>query len=716
VRQFCLHHQRAFSGTSGTGTRDRANAAAEPFRKVIPNIAIWDAEDLDGFLDRDPSAYQAMWRDPKSIVPVPRQLPARVPNFIDREEPLGRFTEAMATDREHPLVVVVSGVAGIGKNATALEMAYRSLSSFSDGQFYVDFAKRTTTDSVLQAFLLEIGRSQADLPKVKELLPAAWRSAAWGKRVVICASNVTSAHQVNDLLTASPNCVMLVTTPEPTNDILKLADKAMFIQLGQLSAEDSYKLLVSALSAEYVAAHEPALRRISVALEGNPQSLLLLAGQLGTGKISIEAFAAEVEQVNGTKEVAVFDKVYSVLTDESRHTYRLLSTIPGGRFPVELAAAVLGRPAEQTVAALGELTQARMLQEESGQFTLSAPVPPEAGEDIAAAQRRMDLGYLSLLVTADVAITADRLRVGQTSEATRQARENGWEIGLPTSQDAWKFLSELYPDIVAWIKDAAAAGRTESIPAALEALWHETHYRRDAESIELNTIGIESARGDDLKARLLIQRADGWLAAGDREAAQRDVTEAKELAARTGNQWLVASVLEFEGIAAREAGQLEEALACFRQMFAIHDALGRDRGRGLALYQSGRTLLALERPAEAVPELRQAAAVLSEVYGDLLYARSLSALAKALVRAGEAAEATVALDQAEAIYLRDNLRRYYAEDLLTRAHLAETGQQSGVTKAGDEHTAPGQETILRERAAAIFEELGDGARAQAIRS
>ena len=91
---------------------------------------------------RSPTALAARRGRP---VPVPAQLPPAVPGFAGRAAELARLDAVLAqAERERSagsaavVISAVSGTAGVGKTALAVQWAHRVAARFPDGQLYVN--------------------------------------------------------------------------------------------------------------------------------------------------------------------------------------------------------------------------------------------------------------------------------------------------------------------------------------------------------------------------------------------------------------------------------------------------------------------------------------------------------------------------------------------------------------------------------------------------
>ncbi|MGW1786682.1 BTAD domain-containing putative transcriptional regulator [Streptomyces sp. NPDC002143] len=200
----------------------------------------------------------------------PAQLPAQLPpppaHFTGRGETLRQLLRTLATDRPTPSdaptppnlsvdlaagnypVVVLSGMAGVGKSALALHAAHALKERFFDGQLYLHLHGATpgmtplTAGQALVALLRDLGTESRNIPEHPDAAAALLRTLLAPTRTLLVLDDAATAAQVRPLLPAGPGCAVIVTSRSP----LTVLDGAHRFPLAPLSGEDSAALLRAA--------------------------------------------------------------------------------------------------------------------------------------------------------------------------------------------------------------------------------------------------------------------------------------------------------------------------------------------------------------------------------------------------------------------------------------------------------------------------------------
>ncbi|MEV7976217.1 BTAD domain-containing putative transcriptional regulator [Streptomyces sp. NPDC086519] len=177
-----------------------------------------------------------------------------------------------------PVLVVVSGTAGVGKSALALHVAHQLLDRFPDGQLYVHLHGATpgvpplAPGQALAALLRDLGADPRHIPEDPDAAGALLRSLLAPTRTLLLLDDAANAAQVRPLLPGGPGCAVIVTSRSP----LTALDGARRFPLGPLTGEDSAALLRAVSGRDEIDAAHPL-----VGLTGRlPLALRVVAARL----------------------------------------------------------------------------------------------------------------------------------------------------------------------------------------------------------------------------------------------------------------------------------------------------------------------------------------------------------------------------------------------------------------------------------------------------
>ena len=143
----------------------------------------------------------------------PAQLPAPIAGFTPRPELTAVLDEQFAETAAGGTVVItaISGPAGIGKTALALDWAHRVADKFPDGQVYLDLGGCDPADA-LRRVLRAIGAGASIAGADLDTLAARYRSALADRRMIILLDDARDSEQIRPLLPGTPGCLIIVTS------------------------------------------------------------------------------------------------------------------------------------------------------------------------------------------------------------------------------------------------------------------------------------------------------------------------------------------------------------------------------------------------------------------------------------------------------------------------------------------------------------------------
>ncbi|MGA5431780.1 BTAD domain-containing putative transcriptional regulator [Streptomyces cellulosae] len=231
-------------------------------------------------------------RDGASRWVRPAQLPPAPAHFVGRAD-VREGVARVLSGTDATGAVVLSGTAGVGKTALALQVAHNLEERFSGGQLYLNLratepgAKPLTTEEALASLLRDLGVCSGDVPEHPDAASALLRSLLAPSRTLLVLDDAVSAAQVRPLLPAGPGCGVLVTSRSP----LTALDGAARFPLRPLSDEESAALLRAASGRDGITARHPL-----VALTGRlPLALRVVAARLAARRaLTPDALAARL--------------------------------------------------------------------------------------------------------------------------------------------------------------------------------------------------------------------------------------------------------------------------------------------------------------------------------------------------------------------------------------------------------------------------------------
>lgn len=158
-------------------------------------------------------------RVPSSGHIPPSNLPPPPTHLLGRESQVERLREHLA-DRRHARLVVISGVAGIGKTAFALHIAHRVAREFTGGELFARFDPdgdpQQAANAIRSRFIAALSGHGYQLPSRLSTQKARYRrlirTLHAGRRLLIVFDDVARIQQVKPLLPHSRWCTVIITS------------------------------------------------------------------------------------------------------------------------------------------------------------------------------------------------------------------------------------------------------------------------------------------------------------------------------------------------------------------------------------------------------------------------------------------------------------------------------------------------------------------------
>ena len=396
---------------------------------------------------------------------TPRQLPAKVPNFVGRAAELATLTKALdesgASGRSR--IMAITGVAGVGKTTLAVHWAHRAAQCFPDGQLYVNLRGFDPSGSpvaaadAIRGFLTALSVPAEVIPAATDAQAGLYRSILADKRMLVVLDNARDPAQVRPLLPGSAGCLAVVTSRTWLAGLVA-AEGARQLNLDVLDDAEAAELLTGRLGRGRTTAEPEALAELIAVCAGLPVALVIVAARaIGQPHLPLRVLAAELRDAknrldalttgdSATDVRSVFSWSYRNLSAPAARLFRLAGLHPGPRLSAEAAASLAGLPISAARGWLRELVSAGLIDEHvPGRFALHDLLREYAAERAKssgtqasrhAAMHRMLDHYLHTALAAGTLLEQPQFRIGPTTSvagvtperlADRRAAANWFE-------------------------------------------------------------------------------------------------------------------------------------------------------------------------------------------------------------------------------------------------------------------------------------------------
>jgi DNA-binding SARP family transcriptional activator len=308
---------------------------------------------------------------------APRQLPPAVTDFTGRDDALKALDRLLAGNTR---ICVITGTAGVGKTALALNWAHRTTERFHDGQLHVDLQGFGPSDvpvrpeDALSAFLQATGVPPRRIPQGLQARSALYRTMLAGKRMLIILDNARDAEQVRWLLPSGAECTVLITSRQGLSSLVT-TEGATLLTLDVLAREQARDLLAYRLGRERVETDRRAADEIIDLCARLPLALAIAAGRAAANpSFPLSALAADLRRVRTsigalasrdalTDMRAVLSRSYDILPRDVARLFRLLAVHPGPDITPPAAASLMAADPPQVARLLDALLDAHLVNE-----------------------------------------------------------------------------------------------------------------------------------------------------------------------------------------------------------------------------------------------------------------------------------------------------------------------------------------------------------------
>jgi DNA-binding SARP family transcriptional activator/tetratricopeptide (TPR) repeat protein len=569
-------------------------------------------------------------------VQVPAQLPMAVAGFTGRTAELSTLDEIVVGGSGAAVAVgAVSGTAGVGKTALAVEWARLRHDWYPDGQLYVDLRgydvdQPAVPADVLVGFLTALGVPEPDVPQDPDQRAARFRTATAGRRMLVLLDNASSVEQVRPLLPGHPSCAVIVTSRDSLAGLVAVHG-ARRLDLDLMPPHDAVALLRRLVGrrvdAEPAAATALADRccRLPLALRvaaelavAHPTtSLADLVADLADRQHRVDRLDAGGDPRGAVR--AVFSWSVRHLSPDVARGFALLGLHPGPDTDRYAVAALAGLPPDRAAAVLDLLARAHLLHPTGpGRYgmhdLLRGYAAGVAAGDYPAEDVRAALGRL---LDHYAAAAAAAIRALYQAEADHPERAT--PTPAPADPDAARrWLDVELPNLTAVAACAAAHGWPALTVGLSTVLYRYLvgGHRTEASTIHAHAREAARAAGDAAgEAHALLGLGTiGWQT-GRLDRATDDLRRSLVLFRRIGDRVGQARALGHLGIVNWRMGRYPQAARYHRRAMVLFRAAGDRTAEGLALTNLGLVEERLGRYDAAADHHRQALA-LARAAGD----------------------------------------------------------------------------------------------------
>jgi tetratricopeptide (TPR) repeat protein len=552
-------------------------------------------------------------------------------------------------------IIAISGTAGVGKTALAVQWAHRVRDRFPDGQLYANLRGHaeggpTPPIEVLAQFLIALDVPAERVPVDLETAAAMFRTLTTDRRMLVLLDNAAGPDQVRPLLPAGPACVV-VTGRERMTGLVALHG-ARQVTLDVLSPEDSLDLLAHVLAPHRVRAEPVAAAELAKLCAHLPLALRIAAANLADHpERGIEDHVADLRDSNlltalavqGDEQTAVrtaFDLSYAALPDAARRLFRLLSLVPGADAGTEAVAALAGVAPGQAARLLDRLAAAHLVEPHGAgrhgfhdllrRYAAERAEREEAAGDLEAAAQRLYDWYLGGVDGAARVLYPHMLRLPVPSRGSRSPSG---------AAEASSWLESELANLVAAVRTGPRPTTWLLADGLRGYFWMCT---RQVEWLAVAEAALAAAEREGEpreRAAARLSLADLCFRQGRYGDAVHHYTHALLQARQAGWVEAQAAVLGNLGCVYWQSGRLDAAAVRFRRCLALSRDVGQPAGEAVALgnlglvhWEMGRLAEAAEHYTRALDRYRQ----IGSHYGEALNLGNLGQTQRARGRHAEA--------------------------------------------------------------------------------
>lgn len=619
------------------------------------------------------------------------ELPPEPVHFVNRDDERERAARAVAEWRggARPLVLALSGPAGLGKTELARLLARTLRDRFPDGVLSVDL------DDFRLDGVVDPGEALAQLLESLEVEPELvaaqfkarcrqyWRKTT-DARLLLFVDNARYASEFVPLLPASGGSAVIVASHGPLHDLEDAA--AVDLVLPPLTEAAATELLGLIVRDQRLADDPEAVRALVRMCDGVPAAVHVAGRWVRAHRLRplsrlLPELQGELDEKGLPGVERVWDTVYAGLSHPAALLYRLLPHHPGATFTVDSATALLGLGPETGHEALEELERAglldvdavRAVREDMGaRMRLRGPLQAHAlrrsrrdatDGEAAEGQVRVVRWFVRQAQRADRFAAGRRLTVADAVGPIPGAPDvpladpeqtEDRKVRAERSARASRWLYEERQTLFACARQASARGLDAEVVALSEPVWtYALDHPHQSDVVDVFRLAVDSAVRHGGNAAWLVrtrcQLARPLWESGRFDEAERELDGAVAALPLLGEEErdrkLGASAIEFRGMLSGARGEWRAAADDFARSREMHLAIPNPYGVLLQTYRMGEARARLDELAEAHRLLSEAHEAATAQQRERMTRRTGFALAGVLARLGRTDEARPLYEQ-----------------------------------------------------------------------
>lgn len=551
--------------------------------------------------------------------------------FVGREEELDFLSTRLdpADSTRGPVVILLTGTAGVGKTALAVYWAHRSRDRFPDGQLHVDlrgFNHRGPMDpAALRGFLLALDVPKERIPDDLDTQVALFRRLVADRRMLLVLDNARDTDQVRPLLPDSPGCAVLVTSRRRL-DSLVAREQAAQLNVALPSAGQAREILLTRLGPREVSRDDPAVDELVRRCARLPIALAVAAAQATVRPSArLDDLVTELAELSiadsaDTDVPTVFALSYHALTERAARLFRLSGLHPGPDFGTEAAASLTGLPSARTRPLLQQLAAASLVEElPGGRYRFHHDLLRDYAVELAAREPERRSAELRVFdCYLHTAIAADRLLYPHRESIPVQPRREG--VALATVRDhdaAWAWFTVERTNLLAALGQAVRIGADDHVwrlSWALSSYMGRAGSRHDWRA-SLDAGLAAPRRIGDRRAESTVLRVLGRVhtLSGNYPLATAVLQEALRVSAQLPDIVGQAHAHHAISLIHERDGNLDDARFHAERAVALAESASHEARAARALNQLGRVLSVLGDHAAALKCCTQAVEVLARL-------------------------------------------------------------------------------------------------------